>query len=290
MASLIDSALAVTSVVGSILSSVESAVSVTVGDTDTDTDATTATATPTPTPASASLADSTFRTSAETGAASITGASSTQTESGAPPSSTPSEPAAYYIQKYGLSAGAKAGIAIGAVILFIMIFVAVLLVRRRRQQKRSYRLGSGVPGPPFRHLGDEAPPPVLERVHVPPVTEIYSPDTERLYPPPYSERSQQELSATRQAEHQDLSYPRQNSELHGTSLSRNERGYSSEQEVGVTRNCQHSAELQVGKLAFGRRQYQALNSCVYFTVINAETPSTDQNGRAGFGGSTTGRG
>ena len=252
MASLIDSALGVTSVVGSILSSVESAVSVTVGDVDTDTDTTTATTTHTP--ASASLTDSTFSTSAETGAASTPGASSTQAESGAPPSSTPSEPATYYIQKYGLSTGAKAGIAIGAVALFIMILVAVLLVRRRRYQKRSYRLGSVVPGPPVRDVGDEAPSPVMERLHVPPVAEMYSPVIERLNPPPYSETGQHELSSTGQAEHQGLSYLRQNPELHGTSLSRNEGGYPSQQEVGVTRSRQHSAELQVGKLAFVRRQ------------------------------------
>jgi hypothetical protein len=172
-----------------------------------------------------------------------TSASSTQTEPSAP-SSSPSEPATYYIQKYGLSAGAKAGIAIGAVIIFIMIFVAVLLIRRRRHQKRSYRLDSGAPTPPLRDVGDEAPVPVVERAHMSPVTEMYSPVTERLNPPPYSERGY-EPSSPGQVEHQDMSGPHLTPEIHGTSLPRPEGGYPSEHELGVTRSRQHSAELQV---------------------------------------------
>ncbi|KAK5194888.1 hypothetical protein LTR99_009941 [Exophiala xenobiotica] len=232
MASIIDS---VTSGVNSILSSLTAD--------DTDTDPATATTTPTSTPASASLTDSTFRTSAGTGLALTTSASSTQTEPSSP-SSSPSEPATYYIQKYGLSAGAKAGIAIGAVIIFIMIFVAVLLIRRRRHQKRSYRLDSGVPTPPLRDVGDEAPVPVVERAHMSPVTEMYSPVIERLNPPPYSERGFQEPSPPGQVEHQDLSGLHLPPEIHGTSVPRPEGGYPSEHELGVTRSGQHSAELQ----------------------------------------------
>ncbi|KAK5552481.1 hypothetical protein LTR46_009528 [Exophiala xenobiotica] len=227
MASIIDS---VTSGVNSILSSLTAD--------DTDTDPATATTTPTSTPASASLTDSTFRTPG------------VDHERKFDPDRTQfavilsQRPATYYIQKYGLSAGAKAGIANGAVIIFIMIFVAVLLIRRRRHQKRSYRLDSGVPTPPLRDVGDEAPVPVVERAHMSPVTEMYSPVIERLNPPPYSERGFQEPSPPGQVEHQDLSGLHLPPEIHGTSVPRPEGGYPSEHELGVTRSGQHSAELQ----------------------------------------------